>query len=54
MWILYWILQQIWKKKLELLLHVGNALIPYFEIYYMIQSHKKWKEKKDDHDLFDY
>jgi hypothetical protein len=55
MWLLYWILQQNWKKKLELLLHVGNALIPYFEIYCMIHSHEKEKEKKiDDHDLFNY
>lgn len=46
MWILYWILQQNWKKKLELLLHVGNALIPYFEIYCMIHSHKNEKKKK--------
>lgn len=46
MWILYWILQQNWKKKLELLLHVGNALISYFKIYCMIQSHKNEKKKK--------
>lgn len=46
MWILYWILQQNWNKKLELLLHVGNALIPYFEIYCMIQSHKNGKKEK--------